>query len=269
MIPVTLVAFYLERACKHSRVQYHSLARYRGAAMHKAFVSLIVALVAFLTPTSSRAQNVLFIIDFSGSMNEKAGDRSKVDIAKEVFRNTVRELPPTTKVGLMLYGHRRAKDCRDIELVADLGKQSAQSLADRVDKTQAKGETPIAAALLQSVPVFLGREGQNNSIVLITDGREECNGDPCSAAELLGTVGLDVKAHVVGFRLTATQRAAVECISKISGGRYFDAQNAGALKSALAQVRETVVQAPPPPPPQTVVQAPPPAPPPPPSKPER
>jgi hypothetical protein len=109
---------------------------------------LLVALAALiLAPSPSGAQtpsgaqkgpNVLFIVDFSGSMNEKAGDRRKIDAAKEVFRNTVRELPPTTQIALMLYGHRRAKDCRDIELIAGLGQQSGQRLADRVDQSQAK-----------------------------------------------------------------------------------------------------------------------------------
>jgi hypothetical protein len=187
------------------------------------------------------AQNVLFIVDFSGSMNEKAGDRTKIAVAKEVFRSTVRDLPSSARIGLVLYGHRRAKDCRDIEVVAGLGEQSAQELADRVDKLHALGETPIATALLQSVGVFRERKGEKNSVVLVTDGREECNGDPCAATTALEAGGLDVKVDVVGFKLSSDDRATLECITKLSGGQYFDAQDASALKSALAQVRQAVV----------------------------
>ena len=96
--------------------------------------------------------------------------------------------------------------------------------------------------------MFRDRKGQHNSIVLITDGREECNGDPCAATTALVAAGFEVKVNVVGFKLSRADQEAVACISKISGGRYFDAQDANALKSALAQVRQSVTQALPPPP---------------------
>ena len=229
---------------------------------------LLTVLTLFLiaAPLSARAQNVLFIVDFSGSMNQKVGDRPKIDVAKDVFRNVVNDMPSSAKLGLMLYGHRRAKDCRDIELVSGLGQRPAPALAEQVAALPAKGETPIATALLQSLGAFANHKGEQNSVVLITDGREECEGDPCAAAEALASAGLDVKINVVGFRLNEEQRKSIECISRVSGGRYYDAQNAGALRSALADVRQAVTQAPPPvviaqaPPPVVVAPAPPPAP---------
>jgi hypothetical protein len=221
-------------------------------------LALVIALLMLLgAPYRSQAQNVLFVVDFSGSMNEKVGDRTKIAAAKEVFRSTVGELSSSTRIGLMLYGHRRAKDCKDIEVLARLGERSPQELADQVDKLHAMGETPIATALLQSLALFQGHKGEKNSIVLITDGREECNGDPCAATSALEAGGVDVKVDVVGFKLSSDDRATLDCISKLSGGQYFDAQDAAGLKTALAQVKQAVVAAEP---------APQPAPPP---KPER
>jgi von Willebrand factor type A domain/Sad1 / UNC-like C-terminal len=218
---------------------------------------LLIAVLAFtFKPLPLSAQNVLFIVDFSGSMKRMVGGRPMITVAKEVFRNTLQDIPPSTKVALMLYGHRRAKDCRDIELVSRLGQQPALALADQIDKLEAKGETPIATSLLQAVGVFSGQKGEKNSVVLITDGKEECNGDPCAAASTLAAAGLDVNVHVVGFRLSEEQRQSVACISANTGGRYFDAQDASALKSALVSVRESVAQVAPSP-------VPPPAPPPP------
>jgi hypothetical protein len=169
-------------------------------------------------------------------------------------------MPSSARIGVMLYGHRHAKDCRDIELISDLGQKPARALADQVDQLQAKGETPIATALLQSLNVFAKHKGEQNSVVLITDGREECNGDPCAAAEALAATGLQVKVNVVGFQLRAEERQAVACISRLTGGHYFDAQNAGALKSALAQVQQIVTQAPAPVPVAPKPPAPPPRP---------
>lgn len=214
-------------------------------------LSVAACLAAFSLPAA--AQNVLFTVDFSGSMNRPLDGRPMIAIAKEVFRNTLNEISPQAKVGLMLYGHRRAKDCRDIELVARIGQYPASSLAGAIDAVPAKGETPIATALMQAADAFSSFKGQKNSLVLITDGKEECNGDPCAAASALVQAGLDVKVHVVGFRLTAEQQRDISCISSLTGGRYFDAQDSSGLNSALASVRQVVMQAPPPPPPPAPV----------------
>jgi hypothetical protein len=211
------------------------------------FLLVALAFVATGSPPAG-AQNVLFIVDFSGSMNEKVAGSPKIVTAKEVFRTTLRDMPAQARIALMIYGHRRAKDCKDIELLAGLGQETSDKLADRVDQLKAKGETPIATALLQSLGVFAGHKGEANSIVLITDGREECNGDPCAATQALVAAGVDVKIHVVGFNLSGGDRQAVECITQLSGGRYFDAKDGSALKASLNEVRQVVAQAPPAPP---------------------
>src|SRR5262249_22482604 len=137
---------------------------------------------------------------------------------------------------------------------------ASSALADRVDQLKAKGETPIATALLQSLGVFASHKGETNAIVLITDGREECNGDPCAATQALVAAGVHVKVHVVGFTLSGEDRKAVECITQLSNGRYFDAKDGVALKAALAEVRQTVAQATPAAPPPPAAPAAPPKP---------
>lgn len=213
--------------------------------------------VAFFAaaPVPASAQNVLFMVDFSGSMNRQVDGRPMISVAKEIFRSTLREMPQPAKVGLMLYGHRRARDCKDIEIVAPVGRYPASALGGSIEDLQAKGETPIATSLMQAAGAFSGLKGEKNSVVLITDGKEECNGDPCSAASALAGAGLDVNVHVVGFRLTAEQKRDVACISELTGGTYHDAQNASGLKAALASVSQ-VVQVTPPPAPQAPVVAP-------------
>ena len=225
--------------------------------INRTLYALVLCVLAAMVSLPARAQNVLFIVDFSGSMNEKVAGRPKIVSAKEVFRQTLREMPQAAHIGLMVYGHRRAKDCKDIELMSGLGQDASSALADRVDQLKAKGETPIATALLQSLGVFASHKGETNAIVLITDGREECNGDPCAATQALVAAGVDVKVHVVGFNLSGEDRKAVECITQLSSGRYFDAKDGVALKAALAEVRQTVAQATPAAPPPAAPASPP------------
>ena len=106
---------------------------------------------------------------------------------------------------------------------------------------------------MQGARSFEKFQGDKNSIVLLTDGIEECNGDPCAAAQSVKDMGLDLKINIVGFTLDSRQRETIECMATATGGLYYDAADAGALLGALTEVTEAAVvaqtEAPPPEPP--------------------
>jgi hypothetical protein len=207
------------------------------------------ALAASLaTSASALAQtNTLFIFDASGSMKRDAGlGESRITVAKRAMGEALRAMPGTARLGLMAYGHRTAKSCRDIELVAPIASESASGLGAMVAGLDARGETPIADALLAAGKSFAAFRGQSNRIVLVTDGIEECGGDPCLAAQSLADLGVGLKVDVVGFTLSEAQSRLIQCVPAITGGRYYDAGNPGALRAALSQVRTVVAQAAPP-----------------------
>jgi hypothetical protein len=199
---------------------------------------------AGITPAHAQT-NVLFVFDASGSMKRDAGGgESRMVAAKRAIGDTLRNLPASARLGLMVYGHRRAKDCSDIELVSPIAAEDAASLARYVNALDAKGETPIAEALLRASKSFAAFKGQSNRIVLVTDGIEECRGDPCAAARNLAAMGLDLKVDVVGFTLNESQREVIQCVSDITGGTYYDARSTDALKRALAEVQISVSASP-------------------------
>lgn len=205
---------------------------------------LSVVAIAMLPAAALAETNVLFIFDTSGSMKRTVeGGQTRMTVAKRAMSAALKDMPKEARLGLMLYGHRRAKDCKDIETVSSIGVDDADTLVRRIEALQPKGETPIAAALEQAVRSFAALKGQNNQIVLVTDGIEECGDDPCAAVRLVVALGLGVKAHIVGFTLDDKQRAAIECITKETGGRYFAANNTISLRDALAEVKKEVTQA--------------------------
>jgi Mg-chelatase subunit ChlD len=193
-------------------------------------------------PSSS---NIMFIFDSSGSMKKKlANGESRSDAAKRALVQALTEMPKSARLGLLMYGHRRAKDCRDIEIVAPIGTTDGVSIASSILTAAPKGETPIATSLERAAQSLAPLAGQSSSIVLVTDGIEECGGDPCAAAAAIREMGIGLKAHVVGFTLNEKQRQSVQCIADETGGKYFDAQNATGLTEALAEVQKEVVEAP-------------------------
>ncbi|MGE0152909.1 MAG: VWA domain-containing protein [Reyranellaceae bacterium] len=217
----------------------------------KFLIVLLLALGTLAVPGLASAQsNVLFIFDASGSMKVAVGGQPRIDIAKRAMSQALKDMPSSTRLGLLMYGHRRARDCSDIELVAPIGADDAAKIDRTIQATQPRGETPIAEALTQAARNFAALKGQTNRIVLITDGIEECRGDPCKAARDIKAAGLDLKVHVVGFALDDAKVKAVQCIANETGGRMLDARDSAGLGRALAEVRQEVSQAPPPPPAQ-------------------
>jgi hypothetical protein len=81
----------------------------------------------------------------------------------------------------------------------------------------------------------LRSKAREHVIVLISDGKETCEGDPCAAARALAQGQAKVVIHTVGFGVDSAARGQLECIAHASGGRYFDASGAAELSTALAE----------------------------------
>jgi len=183
-------------------------------------------------------------------MNEAAGGgEKKIDAAKKAFRETMEIISPATNVGLMVFGQTRPGDhCDDITLLYGLGEKKAAELVDSIDRYKAQGGTPIADSLLRAKGIFANQKGANNSIILITDGREECKSHEylCKAADELAALGVELKVHIVGLGHKEGDRKEVECVANNTGGQYVAATDAKTLKEAIEIVTKPPTPVPPP-----------------------
>jgi Ca-activated chloride channel homolog len=207
-------------------------------------------------PETSAQGKILFILDGSGSMRAKMGNKDKMAVAKEVMTKLIKELPDNVQVGLEVYGHRRKDDCNDIEVLSPVGTASKDTLIKQIQAINPKGKTPITNSLELAAEQLKAVE-EETTIVLISDGQETCEADPCAALKALKDQGIKVKAHVVGFGVTKEEQAQLSCIAEAGQGKYFTARNANQLKAALSEVKQAVVQkvvAPPPPPPKPATE---------------
>ncbi|MDY7032656.1 MAG: VWA domain-containing protein [Thermodesulfobacteriota bacterium] len=178
---------------------------------------------------------IMFILDASGSMWGRVQGKTKIEIAKNVMTDLIRNLPDTTTAGLAAYGHRRKGDCQDVEELVSLQPINKKILIDKIKSISPKGKTPIATSLIHVADEFKGSQGRN-TIILVTDGIESCGADPCKVAKKLTASGVIAKIHVVGFNLTGEAMDQLKCITEPSGGVLVGANSAEELQSSLNEV---------------------------------
>lgn len=183
-----------------------------------------------MRPTKTR---ILFLLDASGSMYARMEKDSRINVAKRLLSNIVDSLEKAKNVELALrvYGHTsppNKRDCKDTRLEVPFRKDNHSELKKRVQSISPKGTTLIAYSLQQAAYDFPKEPNTRNVIILITDGLEECQGDPCAVSEALQSQGVILKPFIIGLGSSVDFQKAFECV-----GRYYDANTEDQFNNVL------------------------------------
>ncbi|MCB1120653.1 MAG: VWA domain-containing protein [Verrucomicrobiae bacterium] len=212
---------------------------------------------------SQEQQKCLIILDASNSMSGYKKGTMKMRIAQQVINDLVTSMPQNIDLGLVVYGHRKKSDCEDIELMFPPGAVDRKSFIDKVNRIRANGKTPLTNSLHFAADTMKEYANGGGSVILLTDGLETCEGDPCEAVAALAASGINLTVHVVAFDLRADQASQLECIANASGGQFLNAEDASGLLEAMTVAITTVSEGPssplasaPAPAPQTVASPP-------------
>lgn len=179
---------------------------------------------------------ILFLLDASGSMFARMERDTRINIAKRLLSNIVDSLQGAKNVELALrvYGHTSPpakRDCKDTRLEVPFRINNHADIKKRIQSISPKGTTLIAYSLQQAAYDFPLEPNTRNVIILITDGIEECQGDPCAISEALQSKGVVLKPFIIGLGSTADFQKAFECV-----GRYYDANTEEQFNTVLNMV---------------------------------
>ena len=208
-------------------------------SMSKTVIVLVCALFAS-SIASHAAERAIVVFDASGSMWGQVDGKAKITIAREVLRETLQGWKDQDiELGLIAYGHRRKGACDDIETLIPTGPLEPQSFSATVDAIQPKGKTPLTAAVRMAAEELRFTE-EKATVILLSDGLETCDLDPCAVASELEGAGIDFTAHVIGFDISGgEERQKLSCIAENTGGTFVSAANAQELTRAFEQVIAT------------------------------
>lgn len=177
--------------------------------------------------------NVVIVLDASGSMKEPLGSVQKMDAAKKAIAEVLKMVPDTTQVGLLVFsGNGKSHDW-----VHPLGPRDDAALLAALRPIRPSGSTPLGEYIKVGADRLLaGREKQlgygSYRLLVVTDGEasdadlmKRYTPDVLSRGILLDVIGVDMKkAHAL-----ATQ-----------ANSYRRADNAASLQDAIAEVMAEV-----------------------------
>ena len=193
-------------------------------AKYKKIWAIILLFIAVNTYAQQPKTRILFVLDGSGSMYAKMGKDNRITVAKRLLSRMVDSLKyqDELELALRVYGHQSQKterNCKDTKLEVPFSKGNHQAIKDNIQGLRPKGTTLIAYSLQEAAYDFPKEPGVRNIIILITDGIEECDGDPCAVSLALQKQGVVLRPFVIGLGLSVEFKSQFECV-----GRYFEAE---------------------------------------------
>ncbi len=183
-------------------------------------------------PVQGLPVRILIIFDASNSMQAKYEGVTRIEAAKSLMNRIVDSLQriPKLELALRIYGAEKMYppgDCNDSHLAVPFALHNTAQIKSHVVPLKPTGITPIAHSLDLAADDFPPTPA-TNIILLITDGIEECGGDPCESARKLRERGIVFKPYILGIGISQEQSRTFDCV-----GQYFSVEEPNALLNVV------------------------------------
>lgn len=186
---------------------------------------------------AAKTVRVLFVFDASKSMVAKYQNTNRMEGAKNLFYKFIDSLGKNKNMqfALRMYGNTvkyPPGDCKDSRLVVPFSPGNQALIKQKVKEAKPTGITPIEHSLTEAANDFKDNK-TINIVIIITDGIEECGGDPCRARQKLMAKGIVFKPFIIGIGLTTEQIKTFECV-----GTYYDSEDEGTFNTIATIIQQ-------------------------------
>jgi hypothetical protein len=203
-----------------------------------------VAVASEGPPTTFGQSDALeLVVDTSGSMRKRLAGGTRIELAREVLAQLVQDhLPAGVPVALRRFPPR-GEPCGSDLLVplAPLDRASMTDIIGRLDAPR-DARTPLAEAIAAAARDLADVAGRR-LIVVVSDGKESCKGDPLAEIERLRAEGVDVTLNIVGLALDRASRRGIARLAEAGGGAFVDARDGTVLGAAMLAALGAKVEA--------------------------
>jgi Ca-activated chloride channel homolog len=212
------------------------------------FAAAVAFCVAALTGAgpnrahATDAAQTMIIMDGSGSMwgRFEGSNIAKIDAARDQLKAKI-EAAEGQAVGLVSFGHRRVRDCTDVEVIAAPSADHSLVL-DPLAKLNPRGKGPLVAGL-RAAAAALGK-GRPASIIVIGDGTDNCQLDPCAAATEIAAANPGVSIHTISIGVDPVDLPRLQCVASATGGTFYDVKDSTQLIAAIDAATQLAMKTP-------------------------
>lgn len=201
----------------------------RFARILKTF-GFMLANLLLAVPLQAADSRLVIVLDASNSMWGQIDTTPKITLARSGLETLLAQQPANASIGLITYGDQRKSTCQDITVVAKPGALDTPTLLQRINGIAPYGRSPISAALEQAASLLPA----GGHILLVSDGPESCQANPCVAAARLKAANPALQIHVLSFE-DKRDTNSLRCVADSGGGQFTLIQDVAQLAEYLRQ----------------------------------
>ncbi len=193
---------------------------------------------------SNQNEKILFIMDYSNSMNEFLAGERKINLMRETMKEILPAINPNIEVGLRVYGHRlgfSAYDCcKASKLAVPIQNENNEIILNVLENIKARGMTPITYSLKKAVNGDFENFSGKKHIILLSDGGENCDESPCEYVMKDLAKRKDFTIDVIAFNINNIDDLnQLKCVATVTSGKFYTANTKGELVDALNNTLRT------------------------------
>ncbi len=199
---------------------------------------------AELFAASHVQSNMLIVLDSSGSMNEAITGGTKWEIATAALKRVTAANDTKIRFGLNTFSTDVMK-CDIGSNKVPVGDATASLIASYMPVKAPGNGTPIGGALhLAATNAALADTSRANYVMLVTDGKENCNGKPVDEVKAL--FAKNVKTFVVGFgadvdKVMLANMATEGGTARAGTVKYYQADDGATLNAAFDSIAQGAI----------------------------
>lgn len=191
-------------------------------------------------------EETLVIFDASVSMLDNFGGTPKYLTAVNEAKNVLNLLPKTKRIGLRTIGvtfdsavisliTNPSELCKATKLVVPIGTNNIEYIKNSLDSIFPLGTTPLEYTLDLAINYDFTKLNTLKHIILITDGADSCNGDPCKYIRNIMRTKKDIKIDIIAIGVNAEDFKQLKCLTDTTYGTIINVQKPQELKNAFNQ----------------------------------
>lgn len=164
----------------------------------------------------AQALGQLFGLPGGGVAGAIPVSRQRITAAKSATRAVVQSLPSDVSVGMVLI-----RGCPVSTSVGFYPPAQRAGLLSQLDSVSPQGGTPLGDGVRRAAAMVDGRS-KDAVMVVLSDGRDSCEVDPCAVAAQIARSQPRLKINVVDIQ----GNGAGACLARATGGRLYSATSA-------------------------------------------